>query len=69
MARSSSRPAPQGRRPLPKSRTRAAKVETTLGELIAAAFDTIGNEVHDVARLLSSRELRKLAGRRIVLVQ
>jgi len=44
-------------------------VKTTLGELIVAAFDTVGNEVKDVARLLSSREIGKAAHRRIVLVQ
>jgi hypothetical protein len=44
-------------------------VDTSLGELIAAAFDTLGNEVADVAKLLSSRELRRCAGQRIVLVQ
>jgi hypothetical protein len=44
-------------------------VQTTLGELIAAAFDTVGNEVKDVARLLSSREIGRAAHARIVLVQ
>jgi hypothetical protein len=55
------------------SKSRAAdpvrKVRTTLGELIVAAFDTVGNEVKDVARLLSSREIGRTAHRRIVLVQ
>jgi hypothetical protein len=44
-------------------------VQTTLGELIAAAFDTVGNEVKDVARLLSSREIGRAAHARIILVQ
>ena len=44
-------------------------VQTTLGELIAAAFDTVGNEVKDVARLLSSRQIGRAAHARIVLVQ
>src|SRR5262249_5741261 len=44
-------------------------VKTTLGELIVAAFDTVGNEGKDVARLLSSREIGRAAHRRIVLVQ
>jgi hypothetical protein len=55
-----------------KPRTRAAhgpNVQTTLGELIAAAFDTVGNEVKDVARLLASREIGRAAHRHIVLVQ
>ena len=51
----------------PKSVQRPVK--TTLGELIVAAFDTVGNEVKDVARLLSSREIGRAAHRRIVLVQ
>lgn len=64
----------QGRRGTPAPRKLAsssepAHVNTSLGELIAAAFDTVGNEVKDVARLLSSRELRRCAGQRIVLVQ
>jgi hypothetical protein len=53
-------------------RTRSAdgrNVQTTLGELIAAAFDTVGNEVKDVARLLASREIGRAAHRHIVLVQ
>ena len=41
-------------------------VKTTVGELIVAAFDTVGNEVKDVARLLSSREIGRAAHRRIV---
>jgi len=44
-------------------------VKTTLGELIVAAFDTVGNEVKDVARLLSSREIGRVTHARIVLVQ
>lgn len=44
-------------------------IHTTLGDLVAAAFDTVGNEVKDVAKLLSSRELQRFAGARIVLEQ
>ena len=44
-------------------------VQTNLGELVAAAFDTVGNEVKDVAKLLASPELGRAAGSRIVLVQ
>ncbi len=43
-------------------------VQTTLGELIAAAFDTVG-EVKGVARILSSREIGRAAHARILLVQ
>jgi hypothetical protein len=45
------------------------RVHTNLGELVVAAFDTVGNEVKDVARLLASPELGRAAGARIVLVQ
>ena len=52
-----------------KAKAHREAVQTTLGELIAAAFDTVGNEVKDVARLLSSREIGRAAHARIVLVQ
>jgi hypothetical protein len=42
------------------------KVRTTLGELIAAAFDTVGDRL-DVAQLLTSREMSRAAHARIVL--
>jgi hypothetical protein len=45
------------------------KVQTTLGELVVAAYDTVGNEVKDVAKLLASPELGRAAKSRIVLVQ
>jgi len=41
----------------------------TVGELIAAAFDTLGNEVKDVARVLASPDLACAIQKRIVLVQ
>jgi hypothetical protein len=49
-----------------QSLAKLAKVRTTLGELIAAAFDTVGNRM-DVAQLLTSRELSRAAHARIVL--
>jgi hypothetical protein len=48
---------------------RGRKVQTNLGELVAAAFDTVGNEVKDVARLLASPQLGRASKGRIVLVQ
>jgi len=42
-----------------------AQVRTTLGELIAAAFDTVGNQLN-VAQLLTSRELSRAAHARFV---
>ena len=43
-----------------------AKVRTTLGDLIAAAFDTAGNKL-SVLQLLTSRELSRAAHARFVL--
>ena len=48
---------------------KSLRVQTNLGDLVAAAFDTVGNEVKDVARLLASPELGRVAHGRIVLVQ
>jgi hypothetical protein len=49
-----------------KSLAKLSQVKTTLGELIAAAFDTVGNEFY-VAQVLSSRELSRAAHARFVL--
>ena len=43
-----------------------AKVRTTLGDLIAAAFDTVGNPL-SVVEILASRELSRAAHARFVL--
>ncbi len=43
-----------------------AQVRTTLGELIAAAFDTVGDRP-GVAQLLTSRELSRAAHARFIL--
>jgi hypothetical protein len=64
---------PRARNTLRRLRRRAVaeslRVQTNLGDLVAAAFDTVGNEVKDVARLLASPELGRVAHGRIVLVQ
>ena len=57
-----------------RRRSRQAKANLkaqtlTVGELIAAAFDTVGNEVKDVARVLASPDLACAIQKRIVLVQ
>ncbi len=44
----------------------AKKVNLTLGELIAAAFDTVGAEARSVARVLSSDDMSRALNRRIV---
>lgn len=48
------------------SLTKLSQVRTTLGDLIAAAFDTVGNQLN-VAQLLTSRELSRAAHARFVL--
>ena len=45
---------------------RKVRIHTTVGDLIVAAFDTVGGEVRGVARLVSS--LSRTTGARIVLV-
>jgi hypothetical protein len=64
----------QGRRVMPALRRRRAKSVKgavkgclTVGELVAAAFDTVGAEVKDVAKLLSSTDMACAIQRRIVL--
>jgi hypothetical protein len=53
-----------------KSRIPAAirKVNLTVGELIAAAFDTVGNEVKQVRNLVSSHQMSSIIGKRIVFI-
>ncbi len=51
------------------SRARAAvgNVNTTLGDLIAATFDTVGDETKMVLALICSADMRRAIGRRIIL--
>ncbi|KFE63957.1 hypothetical protein [Hyalangium minutum] len=72
----------QGRRVLPTLRRVARQVKAargvkapvarpeplTLGELIAAAFDTAGGELAEVLKVVGSPQLSKALGRRVVLV-
>lgn len=66
----------QGRRVMPALRRVARRGKSsavkpgplTLGELIAAAYDTAGGEVLEVLRVVTSPQLSKALGRRIVLV-
>jgi|GEM_PF-2983167 len=50
-----------------RARAAAMKVNITLGDLIAAAFDTVGNEAKSVAALISSADMSRAIGKRIVL--
>ncbi len=72
----------QGRRVLPTLRRAVGRVKRsraqmssaarpeplTLGEIIAAAFDTAGGEIREVLKVVASPQLSKALGRRIVLV-
>lgn len=59
----------QGRRPLPRSRRRTAPpqvpAQVSLGELVAAAFEVVGDDPRAVARLLNSAEFRRLTAGRL----
>ena len=62
----------QGRRVMPAPRRtakrKAAPSQLTLGELIAAAYDTAAGEPLEVLRLVTSPQMERALGRRIVLV-
>lgn len=75
MAKNKSSVKSQGRRVMPAIRrqgVRAREVSKqatlTLGDLIAAAYDTVGGSVGDVAKLLGSNELTIATGRKIVVI-
>ncbi|WP_224243363.1 hypothetical protein [Hyalangium gracile] len=56
-------------KPARAKKKRSARPEPlTLGELIAAAFDTAGGELREVLKVVASPQLAKALGRRIVLV-
>ncbi len=50
-----------------RAKAMARQVNTTLGDLIAAAFDTVGSDVKAVAELVSCSDMARVIGRRIVL--
>ena len=63
----------QGRRVMPalrrtakRARVAAQKAQLTVGEVIAAAFDTAGGEMSGVLELVTSPQMTRALGRRIV---
>lgn len=52
----------------PKAARRGRKVQVTLGDLIVAAFDTVGSEVKKVAQVVSSPAMAMATGKHIVVV-
>ena len=66
----------KGRRVLPTLRRTAQRVQAaasraqlTLGEVIAAAFETAGGEQREVLKLVTSPQMTRALGRRIVLTR
>lgn len=61
----------QGRRPMPKMRNKAKVSLTpkplTVGDLVSAAFDALG-DTGQVLRVLSSRGLSERVGRKLVFI-
>jgi hypothetical protein len=64
----------QGRRVMPALRRTAQRAKTvatqaplTVGEIIAAAYDTAGGEFREVLALVTSPQMTRALGRRIVL--
>ncbi|NBD13661.1 MULTISPECIES: hypothetical protein [Corallococcus] len=65
----------QGRRVMPalrrtakRARVAAQKAQLTVGEVIAAAFDTAGGEMSGALELVTSPQMARALGRRIVVV-
>jgi hypothetical protein len=62
----------QGRRVMPTprrvSRRTMGPTQLTVGELIAAAYDTAGGERREVLKLVTSQQMSRALGRRIVVV-
>lgn len=58
----------QARKVAGKATAGAKRVQVTLGDLIAAAFDSVGGEARKVKRVLSSPSMTLATGRHIVVV-
>ncbi len=55
-----------GRRTMPKVRKHGRTRPVTLGDLVAAAMEVAGGDAKEASALLSSREMARALGRRIV---
>jgi hypothetical protein len=51
-----------------KAKASGRKVQTTLGDLIAAAFEATGRNAKAAAKLVSSDQMSNVVGRRIIFV-
>jgi hypothetical protein len=59
---------PALRRTAQRAKVVADRAQLTLGEIIAAAYDTAGGEFREVLAVVTSPEMSRALGRRIVLV-
>ncbi len=55
-------------RAVPSAARQVRRVQVTLGDLIVAAFDTVGNEVKKVAKVVSSPDMAVATGKHIIVV-
>jgi hypothetical protein len=51
-----------------RARAAVKRAQLTVGDLVAAAYDALGSEARDVARVLTSPDISMAIHRRIVLV-
>jgi hypothetical protein len=62
----------QGRRPMPKMRkkmqTTVSAKTLTVGDLISAAFEALGDDTKAVVRVLGSTRLSERVGRKLVFI-
>jgi hypothetical protein len=69
VARKGRRVLPSLRRTAQRVQAAASRAQLTLGEVIAAAFDTAGGEQLEVVKLVTSAQMTRALGRRIVLTR
>jgi hypothetical protein len=69
VARKARRVLPTLRRTAQRVQAAATRAQLTLGEVIAAAFDTAGGEQLEVVKLVTSPQMTRALGRRIVLTR
>jgi hypothetical protein len=69
VARKGRRVLPSLRRTAQRVQAAASRAQLTLGELIAAAFETAGGERREVLKLVTSPQMTRALGRRIVLTR
>ena len=69
VTRKARRVLPSLRRTAQRVQAAATRAQLTLGEIIAAAFDTAGGEQLEVVRLVTSPQMTRALGRRIVLTR